>query len=89
MGFRLQNNLDSKLLKYDYYPDFNEHRIKIKEVSPSNNIICNGRNCENLASIKIEEPCGEFGVISFSLCPNCAKNFKNDSENYSSLYTVS
>jgi phosphoribosylformylglycinamidine (FGAM) synthase-like amidotransferase family enzyme len=53
-------------------------------LTPSKNIsnkdkrilgICNGFECHNKPISKIKVDCGRFGVITLSLCENCAKLF--------------
>jgi hypothetical protein len=39
------------------------------------NFICDGYNCENYASNKIDVNAGTFGTISLDLCNNCVKKF--------------
>ena len=76
MGFNIQNNLTLKGIKNEYNSYLRNPSIKNRKHSTTGNIICNGRNCENLASLKIEEPVGVSDIISLDLCPDCAKNFK-------------
>ncbi len=42
------------------------------------NFICEALSCSNQATEKINVNAGKFGIISFNLCNNCIKLFKEE-----------
>jgi hypothetical protein len=56
------------------------------KVTPINNVvnedyktICNGFGCSEIATNKITESAGEFGLIELDLCSNCISKFRHNS----------